>query len=267
MKKMFRMLSLFTGMVLTGTCHVHAAATITEITWNDSLNGNVTSSSGDGATNADTDIDRASTLVSFRAGTDEYSSFVLVNTTNASGAGGVTPLWGLNAPNLTAGDDALSVTDNRLDTGMVNISNSAQDFGFASSPTSLDQAVFIFDVGSADGALDVVLIDGLGGSVVGSSVNVNSSVTPVADIDFERIGNPAGDPNALFKGFTLSFSGDFGLTAGQLSSVAGVRITNGSGFDPALVGFTVPTTAPVPEPSSAALLGLGGLALVLRRRK
>ncbi len=32
-------------------------------------------------------------------------------------------------------------------------------------------------------------------------------------------------------------------------------------------GLAIHTTAPVPEPSSAALLGLGGLALILRRRK
>ena len=256
---------MITCLALAMPLQAHSAV-ISEITWNDALNGNVTSTSGDGGTNADIDIDRESTLVSFKVGMDDYSSFVLANTTNASGGAGITPYWGLNAPNLTAGDDALSVTDNRLDTGMVNISNAANDFGFASSPTSLDQVLFLFDVGSADGLIDVVLIDGLGGSVVGSSVNVNSSVATVADIDFERVGNPGGDPNALFKGLAFSFSGDFGLTSGDLGSVAGVRITNGAGFDPALVGFTVAPVA-IPEPSSVGLLVIGAMGCMLRRKR
>ena len=159
--------------MLVGLCafampfHVHASL-ITELTWNDALNGNVTSTGGDGGTNADIDINLASTLVSFKIGTAEYHSFVTANSTNASGQSGVTPYWGQNATNLSAGDDILSVTDNRLDTGMVNIGNNS-DFSFPSSPTSLDHVLFIFDVGSADGSRAVELIDGLGGSVVGSA--------------------------------------------------------------------------------------------------
>jgi hypothetical protein len=146
---------------------------------------------------------------------------------------------------------------------MVNISNSNNDFGFPSSPTSLDQVLFVFDVGSADGPIDFVLIDGVGGGTVGSTLlNVNSSVANVADIDFERVngGGTTATANVDVKGLAFSFS-EFGLTAGQLSSVAGVRFINGSGFDPALVGFTVP------EPSTSLLSALGIMTLVIRRRR
>lgn len=45
-----------------------------------------------------------------------------------------------------------------------------------------------------------------------------------------------------------------------------LRIANGSGGDIAVDNLTIDISA-VPEPSSTALLGLGGLAIMLRRRK
>ena len=254
------LIAAFAGLAF----NANAVVFISELTWNDALNGNVTSSSGDGGTNADIDIDRESTLVSFKAGAGDYSNFVLANSTNGAGTAGLTPYWGINAPNLTAGDDALSATDNRLDTGMVNISNAGNDFGFPSSPTGLDEVLFVFDVGSADGPIDFVLIDGVGGGTVGNTLlNVNSNATTIADIDFERVngGGTTTTLNTPVKGLAFTFS-EFGLTAGQLSSVAGVRFINGSGFDPALVGFTA-----IPEPSQAALLFLGAFALLGCRRR
>ncbi|MBT8036430.1 MAG: PEP-CTERM sorting domain-containing protein [Verrucomicrobiae bacterium] len=59
-------------------------------------------------------------------------------------------------------------------------------------------------------------------------------------------------------------------TAGVSDVAAGTDITfgylGGAGGGEELSSFTI-TAAPVPEPSSTALLGLGGLALILRRRK
>ncbi len=47
------------------------------------------------------------------------------------------------------------------------------------------------------------------------------------------------------------------------------QVSSASGYDVASQGFANATVSvtPVPEPSSAALLGLGGLALILRRKK
>ncbi len=86
----------------------------------------------------------------------------------------------------------------------------------------------------------------------------------------------AGQPNN-----TLSWSGAWRLdkTAGVNYGYAingGTSIWNGPGSVPASAspnganwnGFAAGViVTPVPEPSSAALLGLGGLALILRRRK
>lgn len=70
--------------------------------------------------------------------------------------------------------------------------------------------------------------------------------------------------------YTLSIDGtDFtSLTlANSATAIDEIRVfnsTSGSGNDVLFNNFVV---TPVPEPSSAALLGLGGLALILRRRK
>ena len=238
------------------------SAIISELTWNDATNGNVTSTDGTG-----TKISSASTLVSFKVGATEYTSFSTVNSTNASGVVNLTPYWGQNATDLAAGDDQLSVTDNRLDTGMVNIGDNSEFF-FASSPTSLDQVLFIFDVGSADGSLNVELINGAGGSVVGNTITPNFSVSSVANIDFERVDGggttTVGGTGADFVGLAFSFS-DFGITdAGVLSSIAGVRLDSGSGLDLSLIGF-----AAIPEPATAGLLGgvAVGLLVFFRRKR
>ncbi|MCH7224797.1 PEP-CTERM sorting domain-containing protein [Haloferula sp. A504] len=234
-----------------------SAATITSVTWNDPVNGNVTSTDNTGI-----EIQYASTLVSFNVGTTTYSTFSTATSTTASGGTGITPYWGINATNLTAADDQLSVTDNRIDTGMVNIGNDSEFF-FA-APTSLDQIFFVFDAGGGDGNRTVEFIDGALGNVVGNSITVDFSTTTIAQMDFERV-NGAGTAvtnNTGFRGVALSFS-DFGITnAATLSSIAGVRIDGGDSLDPTMLGF-----AAVPEPGSVALIALTSGLFVLRRRR
>ncbi len=83
-----------------------------------------------------------------------------------------------------------------------------------------------------------------------------------------------GNPNSL----TWSSRWRYDMTDGNEYgyAVGGTNIWQGPGSVPTnqtpgganWTGFAAGTvTAPVPEPSSAALLGLGGLALILRRRK
>jgi len=69
-------------------------------------------------------------------------------------------------------------------------------------------------------------------------------------------GNLGGLSNAHATTVVTGVSGDLTITT---------PVRNGSTRS-SVAGFTVEYTA-VPEPSSAALLGMGGLALILRRRK
>lgn len=97
-------------------------------------------------------------------------------------------------------------------------------------------------------------------------------------------GNPGNGYNGISAHFDITVAASGWTVAGQ-GSFAGPFTTNtlptfqGSSFaDLAYVEFTGETTASgayidnvtivtVPEPSSTALFGLGGLALILRRRK
>jgi len=75
---------------------------------------------------------------------------------------------------------------------------------------------------------------------------------------------------AAFTGFTAINFTNHGGTAGSADLGAGIftgaaALDGGSGDRISGVDFGI--TVAVPEPSSTALLGLGGLALILRRRK
>jgi hypothetical protein len=201
-------------------------------------------------------MNRDTTLRSFRGDNGlQYASFVLANTVGnlSLSNGSISPYWGQNGTALTDGDDALAATDGRLDTGIINLSSG--EFLFPSSPTSLDQVFFIFEIGVLnEGDRSLQLIDGLGGSIVGAPVTINLSSDPIGTINFTRVNGAgtASESSELLGRYAEFGPGGFGLNAGQLSSVAGVRINGGDTLDPALVGF-----AQVPEPSSGLLLLIG----------
>ncbi len=89
----------------------------------------------------------------------------------------------------------------------------------------------------------------------------NGTGTALLDQDFSLTPNSSNNVS-VFNGIDLAD------TAGVSSVVLTARNDGSYGSGLSEVYFSNTTiSAPVPEPSSAALLGLGGLALILRRRK
>ena len=89
--------------------------------------------------------------------------------------------------------------------------------------------------------------------------SVGGAFTPVATVAL-----------AQAPGNTSYFGEDFALTGADDVRLVKFNITSNHGYASSLMGLSevrFDGVAAVPEPSSAALLGLGGLALILRRRK
>lgn len=79
---------------------------------------------------------------------------------------------------------------------------------------------------------------------------------------FEMRKSSATTADLYFDGSDVGDLNTIGGAGGEQIRLGGGNSSNEGGINVSQINFTV-----VPEPSSAALIGLGGLALILRRRK
>ncbi|BDS08568.1 hypothetical protein NT6N_36080 [Oceaniferula spumae] len=108
-------------------------------------------------------------------------------------------------------------------------------------------------------------VDILSGSTLGSATSlIGGPQTFTARGDHDAGITGSIDDSYDDQRTTVAFnSGSLGAGDAVFMQIAFTNVNNDGGF----VGIDEITIDSVPEPSSAALLGLGGLALILRRRK
>ncbi len=99
-----------------------------------------------------------------------------------------------------------------------------------------------------------------------------SNLTAGANYDFvAHTGRNGGGADATVGGVTSTWAAGGGQELSftqQASGTGTLSFTfSSAGNNATLNALSIADGAPIPEPSSTALLGLGGLALILRRRK
>lgn len=185
---------------------------------------------------------------------------------------------------LVGGGTVLRITNQGVDNGWIQIDNGTSDFEAITGDYTLEVTVTLdgtdgFALWSdPNGPGDIIYIGangiGTGGNGTGSNQDL-SSVSNVGTHTFRLAHDSTlGELNLWRDGVLVTDAlpvGTLGLGGPRLIVGDCCSGTGGVLFDSIDIhNISYDTTggfAPVPEPSSAALLGLGGLALILRRRK
>ncbi|MFK7909862.1 MAG: PEP-CTERM sorting domain-containing protein [Akkermansiaceae bacterium] len=229
--------------------------TTNEITTGDNYQGAATENTASSTWNAVS----STTLVTLDDSTGDDTAGVTFQLTAAVGS-----VINFGGQNLLAGDEVFNTWIKDGDAGpgdVVNDDPFSITFGNLDAGVTYDLVVYS-DWWWGTNALPVEQTAGTGltGSFTINSPQIDGTLTPgsnggvgplLEDTDFM---NTAGNSNyARFNGLEADGSGNITLQLGGVGNVN--HPTN---------GFQL---IAVPEPSSAALLGLGGLALILRRRK
>jgi hypothetical protein len=164
----------------------------------------------------------------------------------------------------TAALSSLTLTD-----GVLNIDNGVEfDFGV---PVALDDILFITELQTAGSGpsddITIAPIDAAGdpiGTYSRTLNNIGADGGILRTADISRSVNTDPDDvleGARFYGSTFTLEVFVGNGTGDLSLAEGITVLDGQGTDVSAVGRVIP------EPASLALLGLGGLGSLTRRRR
>ncbi|MCP5537501.1 MAG: PEP-CTERM sorting domain-containing protein [Akkermansiaceae bacterium] len=175
---------------------------------------------------------------------------------------------GANVDATSSGDTALLLMDGSGSIGYIYQSLGTVDAGEIALGTLAVTADF---AEKSDGSTNTAVFDfyvgAFGGAATG--VDIDANLTSQATIALDAVGQgstaAAGD-NARHNGVAVGTFDISGLTAGDEVWIRLTELRPGGVTTGDLIVDNLSVNI-VPEPSSAALLGLGGLALILRRRK
>jgi len=192
--------------------------------------------------------------------------------------GGTALIWsiagGVASYDATTNDPRTKLISQVIDgtgtTGIINL-NFDIEIGSIAGNNDTDMGVYLFGWDDTDIApsVDHGLSDGFGLNSIGA---INGATSLLGASPYVIFENGTISTDALAQGVntaagfdSVSLSADFGTgydNVAVLFSVSFDRADTASNLEIDNVAFDI-----VPEPSSLALLGLGGLALILRRRK
>ena len=145
------------------------------------------------------------------------------------------------------------------------------DWGLSSNTGGDSNGTIRFGVDNTNGIRGIG-INGAGGGSWGALNGGTFNPVTGTDYTWTIIGSSFDGTSSASYDMQISDSGGVVFTSTNNTfttntgaSIASVNFTRGGNWGSG--AYTVDNVSAVPEPSSAALLGLGGLALILRRRK
>lgn len=203
--------------------------------------------------------DKNQSLTSITVGSTTFTTLISPASADSNNDGKA-----FKAKNGTGESDAGdAVSDGDITTKYSNY-GSPNDIDFGQSIG--DRTIFWFSFGGSTGSGDdgftVQPIDA-GGSTIGTyelSIVSSDYGGTVAEIDSTDLSGDT-DRTRLIAGVAFTLS-DFTGSGGDLSTATGIRQVSGSNRpDTAEIGLAV-----IPEPATVALVGLGGVILLSRRR-
>jgi len=210
-----------------------------------------------GAITAITAVDNLANVASVTAG-----STISVTSGTVRGYGNAA--FATGTPVIPGGSTHAELNDSSILTGVSGtggFTNGDYSLSFNTNVTDNDAALDFFffeDGGNDSGTIYAVLADGsVSSGLAFTSASFGSAITATGVLN----NNGATLTGRNVEGFAFAFT-DLGITNG--TEIQGIVVDTGATAD--AYGIFANVDA-VPEPSSTALLGLGGLALILRRRK
>ena len=180
----------------------------------------------------------------------------------------------LDIISFDSNNDGLPTPATTVSSGIFSVSTAATGTTILTSTYTISGLDLAGDDGADDSFVFTVVATSTGGDInefqgrygVGGALNTGETLNFVITAGTITLGGGGTAPTVTNNGYQSFFASgtatdDFAVGTTDFTVTGGATAARVDRFD---ANFSF---IPVPEPSSAALIGLGGLALILRRRK